>query len=278
MKPVKYADLHVHTFFSDGTFSPEETITLANKKNISCIAISDHDCTDGVEPALIKGKELGVEVIPAVELTVIEDGKEIHVLGYFVAWREKWFSDILKRVQKERISRLDNMLDKLRKFDINIDRAYVMQISGNRGSVGRLHLAQAMLEKGAIYSIQEAFDKYIGDSKPCYVEDIGFSGKEAVRIIKEASGIPVLAHPSVLRDDSLLPKFVKFGIRGIEVFHSDQKPPERAKYEKFAKENNLLVTGGSDCHGMAKSRILMGRTKVPYSIVEALKKEVRGRA
>ena len=92
MNPVKYADLHVHTFFSDGTFSPEEVVTLAKEKNISCIAISDHDCTDGVEPALKKGKELGVEVIPAVELTVIENSKEIHMLGYFVSWQEKWFS------------------------------------------------------------------------------------------------------------------------------------------------------------------------------------------
>jgi predicted metal-dependent phosphoesterase TrpH len=270
---MKYADLHVHTNFSDGTFTPEEVVERARASGLSSIAICDHDCVDGIGPAEEHARGTPLEIIPGVELTVIKNGKEIHVLGYFISWKEKWFTEILKRVQREREARIDKMLSKLKRFDINLDRERVTRLSGGRGSVGRLHLARALKEAGAVSSVQKAFDLYIGDFKPCYVEDIGFGPKEAVDIILKAKGVPVLAHPAVVRNDTLVQEFIKDGIRGIEAYHSDHATGDREKYEKMAKRHNLLITGGSDCHGYAKYKVLMGGVKVPYDVVERLKKE-----
>ncbi len=210
---MKYADLHVHTIFSDGTFTPEEAVRLAKDKGLSSIAICDHDCVDAIAPAMECAKDISIEIIPGVEITVIRNAKEIHMLGYFISWKEKWFIEILKRIQRERILRLDKMIRKLKCFNIDVDKERVMKIAGGKGSVGRLHLARALLEMKAVSTIQEAFNKYIGDFKPCYVEDIGFSPKKAVEIILKAKGVPVLAHPHMIGDDMLIQEFVKYGMR-----------------------------------------------------------------
>lgn len=271
---MRYADLHVHTYFSDGTFSPEEVVSAALERDISCIGICDHDSVEGVGPASEFAKKNPIEIIPGVELTALKQGKEIHILGYFISWKEKWLAEIFKKIQAERVERMKHMIKKLKNFNIEISLDEVLELSQAKGSIGRLHLARALLKKKAIPSLQAAFSRYIGDFKPCYVEDINFSPKEAVEIILKAKGVPVLAHPGILKDDSLIPEFMEYGLRGIEVFHSDHSPAAGSKYEKIAKKYNLLVTGGSDCHGMGKSRVLMGSVKVPYSIVEKLKKEV----
>lgn len=270
---MKYADLHVHTNFSDGTFSPEKVVKTAYELGLSAIAICDHDCVDGLAPAIKEAKKYPIEIIPGVELTVIERGKEIHILGYCMAWRERWFRNILKRIQRERITRLDKMLEKLKKFDINLERKRVIDIAGNKGSVGRLHLARALFETKAVSSLQMAFNKYIGDFKPCYVEDIGFEAQEAVDVILKAKGVPVLAHPSVIGDDEMVQKLIKCGVRGIEIYHSKHSKNDSAKYKKLAEDYNILPVGGSDCHGMGKGRILMGSVKVEYDVVEKLKEE-----
>jgi predicted metal-dependent phosphoesterase TrpH len=272
---MKYADLHVHTDFSDGTFTPEKVVETAIEKHLSCIAICDHDCVDGIAPSMEYAKKNSaarpIEIIPAVELTVMKDKKEIHMLGYFVSWEAEWFKEILKKIQDERITRIRKMIDKLKRFNIEVEPDTVMRIAGGKGSVGRLHLAQALLETKQIPYIQTAFDKYIGDNGPCYVEDISLSPKDSIELILRAKGVPVLAHPLTLRDDSLIEEFVKCGMRGIEVFHTDHPLSVVKKYEKIAKEHGLLVTGGSDCHGLGKGRVLLGRVKVPYSLVEKLK-------
>ena len=271
---MKYADLHVHTDFSDGTFTPEEVINCANDKKLSSVAICDHDCVDAIDECIDYAKKFEIEVIPAVELTVIEEHKEIHMLGYFVSWKEKWFRDLLKRVQEERIVRMDKMIEKLKAQKVIVQKELVMRISGNKGSVGRLHLAKALLETKAVSSIREAFARYLGDFAPCYVEDIGFSAREAIDIIKKAKGLSVVAHPATVGNDSLIKKIIELGVDGIEIFHSDHSPHITRKYEKMAEENGLLTTGGSDCHGMGKGIILMGRVKVPYRTVISLKKKL----
>ena len=273
MNKEKYADLHIHTDFSDGTFSPEKVVNVAIERGLSAIAICDHDCVDGIGPAIERARTTPLEIIPGVELTVIEKGKEIHLLGYFIAWKEKWFCDILKKVQRARIRRIEKMTEKLKAFDINIDKDRVIAIAGGKGSVGRLHMARALFESKAVPSIQAAFARYIGGSKPCYVEDIGFGAKEAIEIVLKAKGVPVLAHPVSLRDDSIIPQLVKYGLRGVEVYHSDHRASLSKKYEKIAQKFNLIITGGSDCHGMGKGRILMGSVKVGYNLVEILKRE-----
>jgi len=267
----RYADLHVHTHFSDGTFSPEEVTRTAKEKGLAAIAICDHDSVDGVSPCIeLAGEEL--EIIPGVELTVIKERREVHILGYFVSWKEKWFVDTLKDLQKKRVKRMRKMIEKLAHHGINIDAEELLEESG-QGSVGRLHLARKMAETGQVPFLQTAFDKYIGDLKPCYVEDIGFEASQAVDTIIKAGGVPVIAHPAILGNDDLVRKFIRYGIRGIEAFHIDQSSSVSKKYQKMAEENHLLITGGSDCHGLAKKEVLMGKVKVPYSVVERLKEE-----
>ncbi|MGB2705302.1 MAG: PHP domain-containing protein [Candidatus Omnitrophota bacterium] len=270
---MKYADLHVHTDFSDGTFSPEEVVDTAKEKKLSCIAICDHDCIDAIGPSIKHARGTQLEIIPGVELTVIKDGREIHVLGYFISWKERWFQEVLRKVQRGRIERLDKMLEKLEKFDIKLKKDRVIEIAGGKGSVGRLHLARALLEAKAVSSIQMAFNKYIGDFRPCYVEDVGFGAKEALEVILRAKGVPVLAHPRTINDDSLVQELIKLGLRGIEAYHTDHQSQDSKKYEKMARDYGLIVTGGSDCHGMGKGRVLLGSVKVPYSVVEQLKQE-----
>ena len=267
----KYADLHVHTYFSDGTFSPEEVVKCALERGLACIAICDHDCIDGIEPAIESAKNTSLEIVPAVELTALKDGREIHMLAYFIAWREKWFRELLQKIQTGRLQRLDEMLKKLAECNIKVDKEKVLELSPH-GSVGRLHLAKVMFQSKAVSSIQAAFDKYIGDFKPCYVEDVGLELKEALAVIKRAGGVSVLAHPSTLNNDRLVQDIIGYGVRGMEIFHTDHTGQTSRKYEKMAKDHNLLITGGSDCHGMGKGRILMGGVKVPYSFVEKLKK------
>ena len=269
---MKYADLHVHTNFSDGTFPPEEVVRLALERGLSSIAICDHDCVDGIGPSIECARNTSLQIIPGVELTVIKDGKEIHMLGYFISWKEKWFQELLKKVQRERIERIHKMIGKLETFGVNISIDKVLKIDKRKGSVGRLHLARALAETGAVSSVKEAFNKYIGDAKPCYVEDIGFDPKEAVDIIVKAKGVPVLAHPKTLGDDTLVQNIIKCGVRGIEVYHTDQKSSDRKKYEKIAKDYGLLATGGSDCHGLGKEKILLGSVKIPENIVPEMKK------
>lgn len=273
-KTNKYADLHVHTFYSDSTFSPEEVINCAADKGISCIAICDHDCVDGIEPCVRAGNKKGIEVIPGVELTVEKDNNEIHILGYFIEWREKWLKDKLKVIQEGRIARMKKMIEKLKEIDIHVDINRVFEISG-RGSVGRLHLAYAMVEAGAVKNLQGAFRKYIGHLKPCYVKNINFSPREAIEVILKARGVPVLSHPHITGKDEFIPEFVKYGLKGIEAYHTDHNSGVKIKYEKIAGDLGLIITGGSDCHGMGKGRVLMGGVKVPYGLVERLKEEAR---
>ncbi len=267
----KYADLHVHTDFSDGTFSPEKVVRVAAERKLSCIAICDHDCVDGIEPAMAVGATLGVEIIPGVELTVIEKRKEIHMLGYFVDWKAEWFRRVMHKVQGERRTRMQKMLKKLARFNINIPMERVETFSSGKGSMGRLHLAQALLEAKAVPNIQKAFDMYIGDFRPCYVEDVGFKVKEAVKVIKKAGGVSVLAHPFSVRDENMVNYILDSGVQGIEVYHTDHPSLASKKYLKIAEERGLIATGGSDCHGMGKGRILMGSVRIPYEIVKRLR-------
>jgi predicted metal-dependent phosphoesterase TrpH len=269
---MKFADLHVHTFYSDSTFSPEEVVACAKDKALSAIAICDHDSTDGVEPCMKIGKVLDVEIIPGIELTVEKADAEIHILGFMMDYSLGWFQKKLKEIQKSRINRIHKMVEKLNHEGLRIRADDVFALAG-KGTVGRLHMAQALLKTGNIRTLQEAFDRYIGFMKPCYVANIRFSPEEAIGTLLKAGAVPVLAHPNVMGKDEYIPELIACGLRGIEVYHTDHKPSVVAHYEKIAAENNLLMTGGSDCHGLGKGRVLLGGVRVPYTLVEKLREE-----
>jgi len=266
----KTADLHIHTAFSDGTFTPEEVMAHANRVGLGCIAISDHDCVDAIRIAVKLQKSYNVELIPAVEITAQEKKKELHILGYFIDWQDERLTEILKQICRDRKERIYRMADRLKEYGIDADAEEVLKFAG-KGAVSRLHVAKYLTEKDFLPSVKVAFDKYIGDGKPCYVSRFRFSLKEVIDIIKDAGGIAVIAHPGLNNVSQMLPTLVENGIEGIEVYHSDHTKSVAKELEQFAHKHNLLITGGSDCHGMNKGKVLMGKIRLPYRYVEKLK-------
>ena len=236
---MKYADLHVHTFYSDSTFSPEEVLACAHKSGLSGIAICDHDCVDGVEPCMTAAKPYGIEVIAGIELTVEKADAEIHILGYFMDCSREWFRKKLKSMQHARLERIRLMADKLRDAGFKLTVEDIIALAG-KGTVGRLHVAQAMLKTGKVKSMFECFNKYIGFLKPCYVSNVKFSPAEAIGMVLKAGGVPVLAHPDVTGKDEYIPELVECGLRGIEAI-TRAKEHVVKRYEE-SKHTCLLIT------------------------------------
>ena len=267
---LQNADLHVHTTLSDGTFSPREVMAYASQIGLDCIAICDHDVVAGIKSAVEVSEKYRVEVVPGIEMTAEKQGREVHILGFFVDWQDQAFIERLQQLCQQRKQRIYEMVDRLKKFGIRLNSIDVFRASG-AGSVGRLHLATVMQKKGHVRTIREAFTKYIGDGKPCYVAKIGLTPEEAIKEIIRAKGIPVLAHPGIMADDEAILEYLEYGLKGIEVYHTDHTRANVRHYETLAEKHNLLVTGGSDCHGLGKGRVLMGSIIVSYRLVEKLK-------
>ena len=267
---MKFADLHLHTIFSDGTYTPEELIAQVSKLGISAIAVVDHDTIDGVEPTMEIAKLKDIEVLSGIELTAEYDGLEIHILGYCIDYNREDLKDKLDSLKKNRIERAYKIIDKLRNLGIKLNAQDVFDIA-KQGTVGRLHIARALVKGGFVGSIFEAFHKYIGDKCPAYVCGFKFSPYEVISLIKDVGGIPVLAHPYSLNRDDLIPQFIDYGLMGLEVYYPEHTQAMVNFYLNLTQKFNLLVTGGSDCHGEAKSEAKIGSVKIPYALVESLK-------
>jgi len=273
---TKFADLHVHTNLSDGTFSPEKVVEYSKAKGLDAIAITDHDCCAGITPAIMAAKDLDIEIIPGVELSAELDGEELHILGYFIDWQNQAFVRRLEEITRVRDKRAKEILRKLKQKGIEISEKELFGLSGP-GSIGRLHIARLLFKKGFVSSIQSAFTKYISDRGPCYVKKYKLSPNEAIDMIKDVGGVAVLAHPNTVNindrsTEDVLKILIKGGIQGIEVYHSDHTAKDKNEYKALAEKYNLLITGGSDCHGLGKQRVLIGKIKVPYELVEGLKR------
>lgn len=272
----KKADLHVHTKFSDGTFTPKEVINHAKKQGLDCIAIADHDNVNAIPQAMKLQDSYDIEIIPAVEITAQEGHKELHILGYYVNWQDKTLIKRLNEICQGRVERIYKIADKLKTHGIDADADEIIEYA--RGSsISRLHVARYLVQKGLVPSLREVFSKYIGDGKPCYVSGFRFSTKEITDIIKRSGGAAVIAHPGLNNVSEFLPTLVQRGIEGIEVFHSDHKKIISDALYRFAKKQSLLITGGSDCHGENKRKVLIGNIKLPYEYVEKLKEHVKHR-
>ncbi|MFA5357045.1 MAG: PHP domain-containing protein [Candidatus Omnitrophota bacterium] len=267
---MKYADLHLHTAFSDGTYTPEELVSEGLKTGLSAVAVTDHDTVYGIEPALEAGKKKDMEVLPGIELTVEDGGREVHLLGYLLDHKNKELINKLEVLKEYRVARIYKMVKKLEGLGLELDPKIVFDIAGN-GTVGRLHLARAMVKEGLIGFTGEAFYRYIGDRGPAYVCGFRLPPVEAIRLIRGAGGIPVLAHPYTLGNDELIPKFVEYGLMGLEVYYPEHTRAMTKSYLELAEKYHLLVTGGSDCHGNAKPEVRIGSVSIPYELVTLLK-------
>jgi predicted metal-dependent phosphoesterase TrpH len=267
---VKFADLHLHTLFSDGTYAPQELIDEAQKAGLSCIAVVDHDTVAGIVPVLESARSRNIEVLPGIELTAEYCGLEIHILGYLIDYKNKDLREKIEFLRQNRIERIHKITERLNGMGIRLNAQAVFDLA-KCGTVGRLHVARAMVKEGLVVSTFEAFGKYIGDKCPAYVLGFRLSPREAIKLIKDAGGIAVLAHPYTLNQGDVFAKIIEDGIMGLEVYYPEHSPQMVNLYLGLAKKHNLLVTGGSDCHGAAKTEVKIGSVKIPYELVEKLK-------
>jgi len=264
-------DLHIHTVYSDGTYTPAEAVHKAKEIGLVAISITDHDSVKGIDEAIEAGREAGIEVVPGVEMSSDVDKDEIHILGYYLNWRRREFLSKLDFFQKIRMERNERLLRRLKQLGMEVSFDEVSQLAP-KGVISRLHIARCMVKKGYVSSIDEAFESWLNPGKPAYVERFRVSPFEVISLILETEGIPVFAHPFLSKRDDLIPKMVEAGLMGIEVYHSAHDESTVEHYKRVARKFGLLITGGSDCHGEAKGELLMGKVHVPLSILWELKK------
>jgi len=269
---MKKVDLHIHSTASDGIFSPAEIVRKAASLDMYVIALTDHDTINGIMEALKAARDFpNLKVIPGIEISTETPGGEAHVLGYFVDYINADFKASLDKFRNSRITRAQGMVSKLKKMGINIKWARIQEIAGS-GSVGRPHIAQAMLEKGYINSMREAFSRYIANDGPAYVERDKMTPSEAVALILRAGGLPVLAHPFTLNDpESVIGGLKTAGLVGIEAYYKDYSAEDTSELVSLSKAYNLIATGGTDYHGRDNNNeTMLGGTKVPIESVEQL--------
>ncbi len=265
-------DLHIHSTASDGRLSPEEVIYKSVELGVTIIAIADHDSVDGIAPALAAAKTFPqLKVIPCVEISTDVPQGEVHVLGYFIDYTDHELEATLRRLRSSRLQRAQGMITKLGNLGIHIEWQRVQEIAGS-GSIGRPHIAQAMLEKGYIASIKEAFIKYISRDGPAYVDREKMTPAEAVELILLAGGLPVLAHPLTINDlETMIVELKAAGLVGIEAYYDGYTADEINKLVSLAERYNLIATGGSDYHGLdASTETTIGGADVPMESAEQL--------
>ena len=272
-------DLHLHTTHSDGSFTPTEVIDLAHRAGVTALAITDHDITTGILEATLAGQEHGIEVIPGIEISSIMGTSELHILGYFLDYQDARLNERLARLRDSRHRRNPKIIELLQAAGIAITYEEVRALAGT-DSVGRPHIARVLMEKGVVASAKEAFDLWLADGRPAYVPRELPTPSDAMQWIREAKGLPVLAHPTWVKPtDGTLTDLVRQlkadGLDGVEVHYSTHTPRQTREYLALAKQLDLLVTGGSDFHGLTKPDIDVGIGKgtlhVPGSLLDKLR-------
>jgi predicted metal-dependent phosphoesterase TrpH len=269
---VSKIDLHIHSTASDGRYSPEEVVRKAAALGLTIIALADHDSTDGIASAQAAALDFPeLTVIPGVEInTDVPDG-EAHVLGYFIDHENDELQAVLARLRNSRQERAQKMLAKMADLGIHIEWQRVQELAGS-GSIGRPHLAKAMLEKGYITSFNEAFTRYIGRNGPAYVERTKITPAEAVALVLRSKGLPVLAHPLTVNDpEALVAELKAAGLVGLEAYYNNYTASETSRLVSLARKHDLITTTGSDFHGLDSSgETMIGDVEVPQDVVKRL--------
>ncbi len=264
-------DLHSHTTASDGSLSPAELVREAVRRGVRVLAITDHDSTEGLAEAFAEAaRQPPLQIVPGIEINCDVEGAEIHVLGYCMDYEAAWFQDFCRHQREERRARVHRMVARLAELGMPIDPERVFAIV-REGSAGRPHVARAMVERGYVKSVREAFDKYLGSGKPAHVPRAKLTPAEAVRLIRRARGVPVLAHPGLADRDRLIPDLIAAGLMGIESYYPEHSAGQTASYVQMCRDRGLLATGGSDFHGPRVRAGSLGTPPVPMAVWEALK-------
>ncbi|WP_136806270.1 PHP domain-containing protein [Desulfosediminicola flagellatus] len=271
-------DLHIHSTFSDGTLRPSEIVSLAKRKGLQAISITDHDTTEGIEEALEAGRQEGIEVITGIELSTTHNDRHIHLLGYLFNHLEQNFLTSIESIQKARDERNLRIIEKLQALGIDITLSEVQQRS-KVGQVGRPHIAQVLIDKGVVRSINDAFSRFLKKGEVAYSPRKLLRTDDAISLIQNAGGIAVLAHPVLIdRSLSVLPELldelVPAGLGGLEVFYPIHSSKNQKQLRKLADRYGLAVTGGSDYHGDIRPGTMLAGGKnvyVPLEVLQQLK-------
>ncbi len=272
-------DLHIHTTYSDGAFSPEQVVDTALDCDLNVIALTDHDniLSHKIASDYVKKQGLKLEIIPGVEINTIYKGYEVHILGYFMDVNNSEFQELLKTQQQARVDQTTQIVDLLnKKAGIRVKYEDIKSLVAQGGSIGRPHIARAIVSAGGVANVMEAYAKYINDSSPVYVTRNTVSPHDAVEIINDAGGIPVFAHPiDVDISEKLTKELVSYGLRGIEAYHRKHSPAVVEYFSSLAEKYGLIITGGSDFHAPSVNHgaILMGKNFVPDWVYDELIKE-----
>lgn len=270
------SDLHTHTTCSDGQLTPEELVTAAKEAGLKYIAITDHDTVDGIcqlyEQGLYPGTVL--KIIPGIEFSAHHETSEIHILGYNIDIYNRELADRLNDVVEARWTRFSTMMEKIRKLGYDVSETDVLEIAGVSTSISRSHIAQAMVKKGYFSSIKETFEQLLEKGKPAYVANFRLEAGEIIDLIKNSGGTPVLAHPKLIYNDELVEELLRNGIEGIEAIYPRHDEEDTRRYLAMAEKYHLLVTGGSDFHGIpGRLPEALGEFTVPDSYAEELYRE-----
>ncbi len=271
-------DLHIHTYYSDGVFSPEKIVDTAIDVGLQAIALTDHDNILSYDVAQKYLKESNksdkLEVIRGIEVNTLYKGYEVHILGYFMDVNDNDFQDMLKYQQQARIKQTKEIISLLsRKEGIKIKFEDIKKQVAEGGSIGRPHIAKAITNVGGTASVMDAYAKYIHDDSPVYVQRKTVSPQDAVEIIYDAGGIPVIAHPHDLDiAETLIKELMQYGLRGIEAYHRKHSPACVEYFSSMAEELGLIVTGGSDfhCPNIMNGQIVLGKNFVPEWVYDKL--------
>ena len=264
---MRYADLHLHTYHSDGTRSPREVIDLARERGLDIVAISDHDQLAGYFEVKRYAEERGILLIPAVELSCMVDGADVHVLAYAFDAVDEQLNERLRRFRETRQARGHRIVERLRALGYEVSAQRVDELAAG-GAMGRPHVARALVERGYVASVSEAFDKLLGTGKPAYIDKERFRIDEAIALIRATGGVTSIAHPTLYRNhDEIVPKLLDAGIDAVEIYHPQVNEEWRERYANVARFRGKFVTGGSDDHGTVKECETLGTVKVPETLI-----------
>ena len=272
-------DLHSHTTASDGSLIPEELVRLAKQQGVATLAVTDHDTVAGLSRAVAEGRQAGVDIIPGIEISCLYGETELHILGYFINPDDPLLNPALTRYLASREERNPRIVQRLQELGCDLTYAEVKKAAGV-ATVGRPHIAQALVRRGYVNSVSEAFDRYLADDAPAYIPRLLPSPAEAIGLIRQISGIPVLAHPaytSRLKEpfEQVCETLKGLGLLGIEAIYSSHSRQQTDRYRSISNNQGLLVTGGSDFHGEAKPNLLVGtgygNLIVPSDLLEPMR-------
>ncbi len=272
-------DLHIHSTFSDGVLPPEELVKIAIDLELNAISITDHDNILGYKKAFeyINENNLPLEVVPGVEINTLYKGEEVHILGYYMDLEDKNFKEMLKKQQNARINQTKEIIKLIKQYEkVSISFDDVKKLTVENGSLGRPHLARAIISSGLTGNLSETYSKYISDKSPTYTQRKTVSPHEAVETIYDAGGIAVVAHPcDISNPEKIIPDLMNYGLRGVEAYHRKHSPAMVEYFSSLAERLGLIVTGGSDFHSpsLINGQILMGKNFIPEKIYDELIKE-----